>query len=167
MAKLSEEYLKIMEDISSHISNEEEEKYVIRKVSELSALYLDIINKLTEMGTQKVDELEEMQSKLDKRLSKVAESVNLIKNDIYEDDSYDFEIVCPYCNHEFVADVESELKEEVECPKCHNVIELDWDDEEENCHSDCSGHCQSCGHFEEEFGTASNENDDADEDDDM
>ena len=28
MAKLSEEYLKIMEDISSHISNEEEEKYV-------------------------------------------------------------------------------------------------------------------------------------------
>ena len=163
MAKLSEEYLKIMEDISSHISNEEEEKYVIRKVSELSALYLDIINKLTEMGTQKVDELEEMQSKLDKRLSKVAESINLIKNDIYEDNSYDFEIVCPYCNHEFVADVESELREEVECPKCHNIIELDWNDDEEES-SGCSGHCQSCGHYEEEFGINKEDNDNDDDD---
>ena len=77
------------------------------------------------------------------KISKMSETLNLIKKDIYEDEDYDFEIVCPYCNHEFVASVEDELKEEIECPECHNIIELDWDDDEEDdC---CSGHCHSCG----------------------
>ena len=172
MAKLSEEYLDILEDIGKHISNEEEKKYVLKKIGELSARYLDIIDRISEMGTKRVEELEDYQGKLEKRLAKLTESVNLIKNDIYEEDSYDFEIVCPYCNHEFVADVEAELKEEVECPKCHNTIELDWDDEcEEEAHSGCSGNCHSCGHFEEEFGMINEEDADNkeenDEDDDM
>ena len=163
MARISEEYLNILEDLNKNIKDEEERKYVVKKFSEMSALYLDVIDRISEMGTKRVEELEDYQGKLEKKISKLADSVNLIKNDIYEEDSYDFEIVCPYCNHEFVADVESELREEVECPKCHNIIELDWNDDEEES-SGWSGHCQSCGHYEEEFGINKEDNDNDDDD---
>lgn len=166
MSKLSEEYLKILNDIEKHISNEEERKYVAKKIGELSSLYLDIIDRITEISTKRVEEVEEYQGKLEKKVNKLKESVDLIKNDIYEEDSYDFEIVCPYCNHEFVADVEAELKEEVECPECHNIIELDWDDEDEDdCYSGCSGHCESCGSFEEEQECMEQDDDDTEESD--
>ena len=39
-----------------------------------------------------------------------------------------------------------ELKEEIECPECHNKIELDWDGEDDDC---CSGGCCGCGHHDE------------------
>lgn len=138
MSKLSEEYLKILKDIDKNISNEDEKQYVLKKVAELSSLYMDLVDRVSGFNLQRMDELE-------RRLDKVKGTVDLIKKDIYEDEDYDFEIVCPYCNHEFVADVEDELKEEIECPECHNIIELDWDGEDEGC----SGSCSSCGHHDE------------------
>lgn len=157
MSKLSEDYLKILKDIEKHISNEEEKKYVNRKIAELSALYLDIVDRVSGISSKRLDEIEDYQDHLESRLEKVEKSVNLIKSDIYEDEDYDFEIMCPYCNHEFVADVEDELKEEIECPECHNIIELDWDGDDD-C---CNGCCSSCeGHKEEK-------DENKDEDDDM
>lgn len=51
---------------------------------------------------------------------------------------YEFEIVCPYCDYEFVTGKETNLKDKIECPNCHNIIELDWDDY-------CNGECDHCG----------------------
>jgi len=162
MSKVSEEYLKIIREIGEHISNEEERKYVLDKVSELSSLYIDLIDRATEINDKKINAIEEKQRELDEKLAKVNGYVDLIKKDIYEDEDYDFEIVCPYCNHEFVASVEDELKEEIECPKCHNIIELDWDGEEEE--EGCSGHCCSCGFHDD---CESEDDEENDEDDDM
>ena len=169
MSKVSEEYLKIIREIGEHISNEEERKYVLDKVSELSSLYIDLIDRATEINDKKINAIEEKQRELDEKLAKVNGYVNLIKKDIYEDEDYDFEIVCPYCNHEFVADIEDELKEEIECPECHNKIELDWDGEDDDC---CSGGCCGCGHHdecgcdedEEDSDTDNEEKDDNDDD---
>lgn len=167
MSKVSEEYLKIIREIGEHISNEEERKYVLDKVSELSSLYIDLIDRATEINDKKINAIEEKQRELDEKLAKVNGYVDLIKKDIYEDEDYDFEIVCPYCNHEFVADIEDELKEEIECPECHNKIELDWDGEDDDC---CSGGCCGCGHHdecdsdEEDSNTDSEEKDNNDDD---
>lgn len=163
MAKLSEEYSKIIKNIEENISDENEKKYVLSKVSELASLYMDIIDRVTSVNSDRMDELEKYQDQLEQKLDKVKETVDLIKKDIYEDEEYDFEIVCPYCNHEFVANVEDELKEEIECPECHNVIELDWDGEDD-C---CSGGCASCGHHHVECEEDDEEEDKNDEDDDM
>lgn len=138
MSRISNEYLKIMKDIETHISNREEADYVQKKMNELVALFMDLIEQSIAVNEERAEEIEE-------RLNKVQETVNLIKRDIYEDEDYDFEIVCPYCNNEFVANVEDELREEIECPECHNIIELDWDDEKE----ECDGCCSSCGICEE------------------
>ena len=171
MSKLSEEYLKILKDIEEKISDKDERNYVIGKMSELSSLYMEIIDRITDVNSKRMENLEKHQEETDTKLSKVKNTVDLIKKDIYEDDDYDFKIVCPYCNHEFVADVEDELKEEIECPECHNIIELDWDEDNED---GCSGCCSSChGHDgcddEDDDEEDKNEKDDdkKDEDDDM
>lgn len=159
MSKFSEKYVKILNEIDEHISDEEEKKYVLKKVSELSCFYMDIIDRITSANSKRMDDLEKYQDELEERLDKILNTVNLIKKDIYEDEDYDFEIVCPYCNHEFVADVEEELKEEIECPECHNIIELDWDGDDDGC----SGYCSSCGHHDKCNDEEENEDDNEDD----
>ena len=156
MAEFSEKYSKIIKDIEKSISDEKEREIVLKKVSELSFMYMDVIDRISNVNSERMDDIEKHQDKLDEKIGKVKDTVDLIKKDIYEDEDYDFEIVCPYCNHEFVADVEDELKEEIECPECHNIIELDWDEEE-----GCGGCCSSCGICDEE------DEEENDEDDDM
>ena len=156
MAEFSEKYSKIIKDIEKSISDEKEREIVLKKVSELSFMYMDVIDRISNVNSERMDDIEKHQDKLDEKIGKVKDTVDLIKKDIYEDEDYDFEIVCPYCNHEFVADIEDELKEEIECPECHNIIELDWDEEE-----GCGGCCSSCGICDEE------DEEENDEDDDM
>lgn len=164
MATLGEKYLKIVNDIKAHISDEEERKYVVDKLQDISALYTDILETIANIGTKKFEMYENNQNEIEKQIGKLKETVDLIKSDIYEEDGYDFEIVCPYCNHEFVADIESELKEEVECPECHNIIELDWSEDEDSV---CSGCCSECEHYEDEFGDIENKKEQNNDDDDM
>ena len=158
MAEFSEKYSKIIKDIEKSISDEKEREIVLKKVSELSFMYMDVIDRISNVNSERMDDIEKHQDKLDEKIGKVKDTVDLIKKDIYEDEDYDFEIVCPYCNHEFVADIEDELKEEIECPECKNIIELDWsgnlDDEDDGCSGNCCG-CSGCG------------DDTSDEDDDM
>ncbi|MGN1327352.1 MAG: hypothetical protein ACI4VQ_04695 [Clostridia bacterium] len=149
MSKLSEEYLKIIKDIEKNISNEEEKRYVLEKIAMLSSLYMDVVDRVADSNAKRIDKIEE-------RVESLTNFVNLVKKDIYQDDEYDFEIVCPYCNYEFVADVEDELKEEIECPECHNIIELDWDGEGDGC----DGHCCSCEHHYEDEDCQCDEEDD-------
>lgn len=63
-----------------------------------------------------------------------------------------------HCNNEFVADINSEENTEIECPECHNIIELDWNEEE------CGGCCSGCDGCEEGH---DNEHDEDNNDEDM
>lgn len=98
--------------------------------------FLEDIAKLQENQKQILEKIEKMQAVLDN-----------IEKDIYSEDGFDFEIICPYCNYEFIIDLD-ENKTEVECPECKNTIELDWtgdvDDEPNGCMGDCHG-CSGCG----------------------
>ena len=73
----------------------------------------------------KMKELEEAQKNLVNKLDKMQQVIDNIEKDIYAEDGFDFEIVCPYCNYQFLIDVD-ENRTEVECPECGNTIELDW-----------------------------------------
>lgn len=106
-----------------------------------------------------VKELKENQKVMTNKLEKMQQVIDHIESDIYSDEGFDFEVVCPYCEHEFVIDA-NEDKQQVECPECKNVIELDWtgdlyDDEEDGCSGHCCG-CSGCGDYSEE----ENEDDD-------
>lgn len=106
-----------------------------------------------------VKELKENQKIMTNKIEKMQQVIDHIESDIYSDEGFDFEIVCPYCEHEFVIDA-NEDKNEVECPECKNVIKLDWtgdlyDDEDDGCSGHCCG-CSGCGDSSDE----ENEDDD-------
>ena len=103
-------------------------------------LYIDELDKVMELSQKRVNQVYENQKMIEKKMAELEKGMNTIEKELFVEDEYDFEIVCPYCNYEFLTDINSN-KKEVECPECHNVIELDWNQEEH----DCSGHCGECG----------------------
>lgn len=144
MASLGEEYNRILSEIEQTISNENEKKIVKQKVIELLSLFISNMEKMSNIVDTKIAKVEQQQKELDKKIEKINKSVTELENDIYDEEEngeFDFEIVCPYCNYEFVIDLNmlDDEKSEIKCPECNNIIELDWNDEEE-----CSGSCHGC-----------------------
>ncbi len=175
MADLKNKYQSIINDLDNIVSNKNELENVKSKVNELTMMFMEVIDRLTFLTVERVDKLEQDQKNIEDRINKVQNSVTGIENDIYdeeenEDESYEFEIVCPYCNYEFIADIDSSMKDEIKCPECNNIIELDWDSEEEGCSYDCSS-CKSAkvNEEQEEYNLKNNKKDDENniEDDDM
>ena len=143
MSDINGKYKQIMENIEKNIKDPELLSFVKDEFSELSMLFIDMLDRVTRLTDNKLQELEVKQQEILSKINSVQSIVDGIESDIYEeDDNYEFEIVCPYCNYEFTADIEDESKEEVHCPECHNTIELDWNLEEES--SGCSGSCSHC-----------------------
>lgn len=151
MENVKNEYKSFLEDIEKNIKNEEDLEYIKKRFAILS----DAILAETENGTnckqEKIEELEARQNELEEKMSKMQEILDNIEKDIYAEEGFDFEIVCPYCENEFIIDVD-ENKTEVECPECNNTIELDWTGniEDELGHDECNGGCCGCHGCEDE-----------------
>ncbi len=151
MAKLREEYKKFLEDIEKNLKNKEDLEYVKVRFSMFVDKVIDEMDMLVDYKTQKMSELEQKQKEIDDKMSKMQQIIDNIEKDIYSDDGFDFEIICPYCDNQFVIDVDED-KTEVECPVCNNIIELDWSgdvEEDLNCNGSCSG-CHGCDEEMEE-----------------
>lgn len=157
MSDLSTRFQDIMKDIENNISNEKDLEFINKKITEISMLYMEVLSGMNEVIQNKIENIEKVQNSIETKVNKIQTSIAGIENDIY-DDGYDFEIICPYCNNEFTADIES--KSDIRCPECQNVIELDWNGEESGCSGSCSSCSSNCGAELEEF-------DDEDEDEDM
>lgn len=132
-----EEISKIMADLEKNMESKKDFEYVKNTFTTIISNFLKEANQSKE---QKLAILEQKQSELEAKLEKFEETVKKIEKDIYVNDTYDFEIICPYCNCEFETELD-ELKMEVRCPECNNLIELDWNENE--CHDDCSC-CHGC-----------------------
>ena len=148
MSDLKNRYQAILNELENYFENENDKKFVVDKFQELSMMFMNVIDRITYITDMRLTEVEQKQIDIENKITTVQNAVNGIENDIYEDDEdYEFEIICPYCNYEFVSDIKSEENTEIECPECHNIIELDWN-EEEGCGGSCS-HCESgCEHSE-------------------
>lgn len=157
MSVLSDNYKRIVSELEAKITNPEDLEFVKEKISELSVVFMDIIENITDKADQKMKKIEEKQRLIEAKIEEVQNSVDEIESDIYveEDGNFDFEIVCPYCNNEFVTEIDG--KSEITCPECNNVIELDWNDDEEE---GCSGHCSSCHGCSDDFEDDEEENED-------
>ena len=157
MGKLKNEYKSFLDDIEKNIKNKEDLEYIKARFASFLDVVLEQIDYIADYKQEEISKLEETQNRLNEQVEKMQQVINNIEKDIYSEDGFDFEIVCPYCNHEFIIDVDEE-KTEITCPECENVIELDWSgdpEEGENPNQGgCPGSCHGC-------------NGCADEDDDM
>ncbi|MBO6243041.1 MAG: hypothetical protein J6O41_00510 [Clostridia bacterium] len=143
MKMLKNEIDSFLEDIEKNIKNKEDLLYIKQR-------FTSFINDMTN-SQKKLNNLEERQIQLEEKINNIQRTLDNIEKDIYSDDAFDFEIVCPYCDNEFIIDID-ENKTEIECPNCKNVIELDWTgdlDEEYNQNFGCPG-CGGCKRFDED-----------------
>lgn len=152
MSLLKNEYKSFLDDIEKNIKDKDDLEYIKQRFAAFMDVVLNQMDSIMNYKDEKINELEKMQNELDARMAKMQQVIDHIEKDIYDEDGFDFEIVCPYCNYEFVIDLD-ENKSEIECPECKNMIELDWtgniDDEQSGCGGSCHG-CHGCGEEDEE-----------------
>lgn len=158
MGTLKDEYKSFLDDIDQNIKNKEDLQYIKERFASFLDVILDQMDYLVEYKKEEIEKLQNTQKELDDKMAKMQQVVDNIEKDIYSEDGFDFEIVCPYCNYEFVIDMD-ENKTEIECPECNNIIELDWTGDLEEEQDSCSGHCSGCHGCSED----SEENDEEDD----
>ena len=140
---LKNEMNNFMQDIETKITNQEERDFILDRTAQLFNVIVDEMENVLDYKTNEIQALESKQKEIDGNMDDMEAVLKNITRDIYEDEE-DFEIICPYCNNEFDADVDENVTEVV-CPECENTIELDWGIEEDNnCNGNCSG-CTGCG----------------------
>ena len=147
MGSIKNEYKSFLDDIEKNIKNKDDLEYVKKRFATFLDVVLDQIDYIMDYKQEEMESLEKKQNQIEEKMAKMQNIIDNIEKDIYAEDGFDFEIVCPYCNYEFIIDVD-ENKTEVECPECKNTIELDWsgevdDGSQDGCKGDCHG-CNGC-----------------------
>ncbi len=131
MTDLKKRFNAILQDIEKNVNNKEDLDYVKTQVYNISLLFLDELDKLAEINLNRLNTMINREKELETKIENMEKIISNLEKEIYSsDDDTDFEIVCPYCNSEFVEDFRNGLKHEVRCPECDNIIELDWNEEE-------------------------------------
>ena len=149
MSKFKNEYKSFLDDIEKNIKNPDDLNYIKERFAKFMDVVIEKMDQVLDFKNQGLDHLLEMQKGLENRMDKMQRIIDNIEKDIYSDEGFDFEIICPYCNYEFIADVD-ENKTEIECPECKNMIELDWSGDPEDDMDSCSGNCSGCSGCDEE-----------------
>ena len=171
MAEMKEEFHKFLDDLDKNVKYQDDLIYVKARTTVFMNAVLDYVDYILKYKENQINAIEQIQSQLEKKMNGIQEDIAEIQQDIYiedmddlteeqiaelqemnsfkepHDEDYDTEIVCPYCESEFLVDLSQELNE-VQCPECNNIIELDWtgnEEEEPKNNSGCgAGHCSQC-----------------------
>lgn len=174
MADLKKRFKAILEDLEKNIKNKEDLDYIKSQVYNISLIFLDEIDKIAEINLERMNIMLEREKELGKKIAKMEKMMTNIEKEIFISPECDFEIICPYCNAEFVEDLTNGIEDEVKCPECGNTIELDWHEEgcAHHCGGECSGECENCEEddeleYEDEFLDEDDEEKIEDDDDDM
>ena len=131
MTDLKKRFNKILQDIEKNVTNKEDVNYIKTQVYNISLLFLDELDKLAEINLNRLNTMIDREKELETKIENMEKIINKLEKEVYSsDDDSDFEIVCPYCNTEFIEDFSNRIKYEVRCPECDNIIELDWNEEE-------------------------------------
>jgi hypothetical protein len=106
-----------------------------------------IIDVLDDISLAIVD-IEEIQDEVSEQVDGIDEDLAELEKVVYDEEDLDFEeIECPHCSEIIEVDLDmiDEDAETIECPHCHEKIELEWDCD---CDDDCDCGC-GCEHQEE------------------
>ena len=122
---------KNLEEIKNTISNKDE-----------SLKVMSIVMEIVEGFEDKMLEIEKRQSMLEERTAEIMDMLSDMEEELITALNDEFEAECPYCGETIPFKIPEE-GEDFECPKCHNVIELEmmFDDD-----CDCGCSCDDCDH---------------------
>ncbi len=131
---LNKEMLQYIKDIENKVKDPELLDYLLNRTQKLFDAVFKELNKISDYEEEKLAQLQLKQEKQEQivkeqqnRLNELSTRIKDICADIYDEEG-NFEIICPYCNHVFDANIDENTKE-ITCPECNNIIELDWSGE--------------------------------------
>lgn len=101
MSVLQDKFNSIIAKIEERITDPEELEFVKQQIADISMMYIDEINKIMDLSERRVNQVYENQKILEQKMAEIERGMNTIEKELFVEDEYDFEIVCPYCNHEF------------------------------------------------------------------
>ncbi len=153
MAEFKNKVNKILSDIENNLKNKEDVDYVKKQIYKIYEIFSEELDKLEKKSDSKVESLLIRYKVIEDRMQDIEKTIDRIETDIYiddeENDDYEFDITCPYCDSEFAIDLSDGTKNKVICPECNKTIELDWNEENNGCSHNCSGCSNSdCGNSE-------------------
>lgn len=118
---ISKKYNELVKKLEDNIENKRDLNYAKNVLADLSISYVDEITRLNNNYASKVSTFEERLSNLEKNFENAeTEEIRLSET-----------ICCPYCNFNFSVEYD-DSNHEINCPKCNNLIELDWGDFEDD-----------------------------------
>lgn len=128
MSDLKKQVTEKMIEIKNTVSNENELEKVMKSVYDIVDAFS---NQLLEVSRRQI--------KLEEKTEEIFEMLSNIEEELVQNIE-DFVAECPYCGED-VGYAIPEDGSDFECPKCHNVIELEelFDDD-----CDCGGSCGGC-----------------------
>lgn len=144
LRKKLEEYVNY---IDQNIADEIQKAALKQRTADLFLEISDVVQNILDYNEIKLLRMTKAQENIDKKMGKIEAMFQNIQNDIYGEEECEFDIVCPYCNKEFTVDGNEE-NTEIQCPECKNMIELDWNLDDE-CSGNCS-HCKGCSDEEDD-----------------
>ena len=119
MSDFKDKITKQVEIIDSVISNEQEKKTVMGAIQELIK---DFTIRLVQMS--------ERLNEQDEKITELYDLVTNIETNVFGDDEEDTAFgTCPYCGEEIPLTIKDENFADIECPLCHNIIEINIDDD--------------------------------------
>ena len=127
--ELSDEMKSFLKDIKENIKNPEDLDYVLLRTEKLFDVVLKQVEEIANYKEEEMNKLQERQKEQHEKIIEMEEKMKQISMDMYDEEYGEFEIICPYCNFNFAADIDENIVE-IECPECNNIIELDWNEEE-------------------------------------
>ena len=105
MANLKKRFNEILEDLEKNIKNKEDLEYIKSQVYNISLLFLDEMDKITELNLDRINVMLEREKELGHKIARMEKIMNNIEKEVFVSHECDFEIICPYCNATFVEDL--------------------------------------------------------------
>lgn len=107
-----------------------------------SSMVLSCIADIIEAFSSELLGVTKRQLALEERTDEIYNMLSNIEEELLQTMMEDFTGECPYCGEEIPFDLMPDDGEDFECPKCHNIIELEmmFDDCGCDC-DDCHGGC--------------------------
>ncbi len=122
---LDKKYNEVIEDLKNNMESPIDSEYARKVITDLTMTYLEEMNKLEKSYEKRIKLCNLKLAELERRIESLEE-------EIFEDGEEDYiSILCPYCNANIIVDSSNQEKE-IECPECNNMIELDWEENEDD-----------------------------------
>ena len=110
MGILKNEYKSFLDDIEKNIKDPQDLEYIKGRFASFLDVILDQMDYIMDYKKEQIEKLENTQKELDDKMGKMQQVIDNIEKDIYSEDGFDFEIVCPYCNYEFFIDIDENTR---------------------------------------------------------